>query len=149
MADHVAKQLRDAVMAALANLPTIGTNVFRERPGVRSLQDTEVPALLVYQSNEDVAFQGVSGSLQQRIQSLRVSVRVKGSGADDTLDQIRKEVEIALASPVTISGILIYLKFSGMSEPEEDGSQEKLVIGADLNYSAEMYTNAEAPDILV
>ena len=52
MADHVRKQIRDAIVTLVTGLTTTGSNVFAGR--TYALQDSELPALRVYTGDEDL-----------------------------------------------------------------------------------------------
>lgn len=149
MADHIATQLRNAIVAALTGLATTGARVYKNRPGIRVLQASELPALMVYSGGEDVNDAAVDGNLLERDMQFHVDLRVKGTdGVDDVLDQIRKEVEIALAPGVVIGTRTVIIDYSGMSDPDLD-ADDQTVIGATLQIACKVYTQFDVPDQLV
>lgn len=97
MADHVRKQIRDAMVAALDGLTTTGSNVFSGR--VYAVQRTELPCLLVYFEEEgsEIDAMGTSGRpLDRQAQITVEGVARVTTALEDTLDAIAKEVEAAL-----------------------------------------------------
>jgi hypothetical protein len=147
MADHVAKQLLDAVIAAVTGLTSTGANVFKNRPDGRPLRSTELPGLLVYLGGEDVQLADVGGSITQRTQRIRIGLRVKSTeGSDDTLCTIRAEVEAALFARLAVGPPMgtkpIQLVYDGMDDPEFEGDIEQPVAAAELKYSAMLFTSA-------
>lgn len=96
MADHVRKQIRDAVVACLTGLPTTADRVFVGR--TRPLAAAHQPTLLVYTRSETStrAVKGVPPKLE-RVVILDVEGRVSLPDVpDDTLDQIAGEIEAAM-----------------------------------------------------
>lgn len=146
MANHVRKQLRDAVVSALTGLATTGTNVFGSR--VRPLEDSAIPGLLVFLTDEDSQDVTVSDPvLQERLQEVRVEGYAKADTAlDDTLDQIAKEVEVALSATLTIGGKKILLGYDGCSA-ELDEKGEEPTGSITLRFKAQVYTAAGIPDV--
>lgn len=145
MADHVRKQLRDAVVAAVTGLATTGANVFVAR--VLTLVDSELPALQVFVQSETAEILTVHNPavLDRTVQFDVVGTAKASSNLDDTLDQIAKEVEIALAA-LDVSGTQI--QYTGC-DIEFDAKAEKPVGSVTLHYQAEIFSLANAPDVLV
>ena len=105
MADHVRKQIRDAVVTTVTGLTTTTTNVFASR--VYRVEDSKLPALLVYTNEEESEV--LSMSRPQKIHRT-VAVVVEGiakatTALDDTLDTIAKEIETAIAADPTVGGL--------------------------------------------
>lgn len=105
MADHVRKQIRGAVAAALANLPTIGDRVFPGR--AYDLGEDEMPGVIITTATRDAGERsGVDldgGSIGGPVTLARmVPVSVigfdKGEDVEDRLDDIAVEVEQAIAA---------------------------------------------------
>tara|TARA_R100000734_G_C3318312_1_gene112338 strand:- start:2302 stop:2748 length:447 start_codon:yes stop_codon:yes gene_type:complete len=105
MANHIRQQIREQVATTLTGLTTTGSNVFQSR--VYHLQDSNLPALLIYtatESSEAVTI-GTTRNIE-RILELNIEGYAKATtNSDDTVDTIAKEVEVALASDVTINGL--------------------------------------------
>lgn len=148
MADHVRKQIRAAAVSTLAGLATTGANVFESRPANRPLQGNELPGLLVDLAGEDITrgSMGVRG-INERTAVLRVRVVVKEVDSyADTLDQIIKEVEIALAGNQTLGGLCKYVQPVSI-DVDLDGETERPVASADMNFEVLYYTALDAPDV--
>lgn len=147
MANHVRKQLRDAVAAAVTGLTTTGSRVSGYR--VYALDaGTELPALSVYIESEEGDTATVHGpALVERRPSLHVrGFAAAASGVEDTLDTIAKEVETALASGVTVSGKTVRLSYRGCEVQWEAGDQPCGAI--DLRFEAVLFNSATTPDSL-
>ncbi|MCA1381298.1 hypothetical protein [Bradyrhizobium sp. BRP23] len=96
MADHVRKQIRDAVVARLTGLPSTGNRVYVGR--TRPLGAAHKPTLLIYTRSETASrtVKGVPPKLD-RVMILDVEGRVSLADVpDDTLDQIAGEIEAAM-----------------------------------------------------
>jgi hypothetical protein len=147
MADHVRKQIRDAVVTALTGLTTTGANVFASR--VYPLQATELPALRVYAQSESVEPMTIHApDVLERLLRVQIeSVCKANEDLDDLLDQICKEVEVALAWPVT--GLASLAKGAALTtvEIEMAGGAEQPVGVCRMLYDVSYYTNVNAPDV--
>lgn len=96
---------------AVTGLTTTGANVFQTR--VYPVRAGELPCLLVYVDGEQV-----DESTLDEIDERRIAVRIEAlakaaADLDDTLDQIAKEVEIALETPVAIGSTTTQLGYTG------------------------------------
>jgi hypothetical protein len=147
MPSHIRTQILTAVASALAGLPTTGSNVFRGR--VYPLQDAELPGLKVDWTTETSAPETI-GTLSLVDRKLQVTVLcvVKASpGTNDLLDQICKEVELALATPcAALAGLALSCALQS-SDITQSGAAEKPAGEVRMTYEIE-YMNAEtAPDV--
>jgi hypothetical protein len=107
MANHLRRQIREAIATAVTGLTTTGSRVYQSR--VYPLRPDNLPALRVMTQSESVATATLPAPrlLERR---LRVDVEAVAQAAadlDDTLDGICKEVEIALAMPLGALGALV------------------------------------------
>ena len=149
MADHVRKQIRARLLSVLTGLTTTTSNVFASR--VTPLADSELPAILVdtLESGEIRAGSAFGpGRLLERSLTVTIGVAVKQtSGYQDTLDQIYKEVEIAIAGDNTLNGLAKYAQ--PMAEPavELSGEGEKPIAAGRMNYEVVYVTALDAPDV--
>ncbi len=147
MANHVRKQLRDAIVTAVTGLTTTGTRVFGYR--VYAIQEgTELPALAVYITDEDA--EPITVHVPATIER-SPTVHVRGianasAAVEDTLDTIAKEVETALASGVTIGSKTIRLAYQGMEVEMDAGDKPHGAI--DLRFTCSLFNSANAPDSL-
>lgn len=148
MADHIRKQLRTAIAAALANLTTTGSRVeaYRFYPK----QDAKLPALSIYTPSETAQTETVSTpSLVGRDLAIRVVGYAKDkTDVEETLDEIAKEVEVALAAGVQVGSgpdvRTIDLEYKGCTI--EFGTVEKPAGSIELEYVAKLFNVAGAPD---
>ena len=110
MPDHVARQILDQVVTTCTGLTTTGTNVFRSR--VHTMLETSLPALLIY-AREDIldeeasAMQTDGNKGNQYILSISIDAVEKDASettAENNLFEIKKEVQIALESDLTLGG---------------------------------------------
>lgn len=146
MAFHLRRQIRDAVLAKLQGLTTTGINVFSDR--VYALSDEELPALMVKTESESSQPNAMMASrLMQRDLSITVSAYVKAvSNLDNTLDQICKEVEMALAADTSLGGLTkdLYLTATNMTL---EGSAEKPRGLTEMTFTVSYYVKETAPDV--
>lgn len=140
---HVRKQLRDAVAAAVTGLATTGARVFRSR--IYPLELATLPCLAVYTANEEATLTTLEDILQRDVAVIVEGNARIGEDLDDTLDQIGKEVEIALAAQVTVGGALVTLFYTGCDIDLLAG--DKPVGCITLRYSGTIYTASNAPDV--
>lgn len=145
MADHVRKRIRAAAAVALANLTTTGARVYASR--VYPLQDANLPALRI--SNPDESIEPVTMSADptlERVLQLEIEACVKAvSGYEDTVDQIVKEVEIALAAAPTLSGLCKSVRLRSIAT-ELSGDGEKPLAVATMTFEVPYYTLQSSPD---
>ena len=147
MAAPVRKQIRDAVAAALTGLTTSGTHVFENR--TIELQDTDLPGLRIYTSEEDVSTLSV-GVARRREHKLVLKVEAcskKSSGMDDELDAMVGEVLIAIDANQGAGGAR-YIEPRRI-EIEMQGEAEKEIGVASMSFEVLFYTAQGAPDVSV
>lgn len=147
MADHVRKQLRDAVVTALTGLATTGANAFGAR--VYPLQDAELPALRIFTNAEQANAETIHlPTLVGRVLELVVEGVAKATAdLDDTLDAIAKEVETALAPGVVVGSKTIALVYGGC-DIELSGEGEKATGSISMRFEAKLINTVNTPDIL-
>lgn len=103
---HVRQQIRDAVVVAVTNLTTTGSNVFRSR--VFPLESAKLPALAVYTKSESIEYETMNFPRStNRTLNLGVEAFVKSSNNfDNLLDNIAVEVEEALTTNATLQNLV-------------------------------------------
>ena len=153
MADHIRKQIRGAVVTLLTSLTTTGTRVYKSRVYVLD-PDLELPCLLVYTPNEDTTDAEVSGfcppgTLERTITVAVEAIAVADSNCDDTLDLICKEVEVKMATDLTLSGKVRSIKLTNTVTQFQGGDTEKPAGSAKMTWHAVVQTAAGAPDVPV
>ncbi|CAE6723634.1 hypothetical protein [Candidatus Nitrotoga fabula] len=142
-APHIHKQIRDALVAALAGLATTGSNVFANR--VYPLTEAEVPALRISMDEEE-ADEQVDGILQREVYCIVEACAKLGVALDDALDQISLEVEPVLAAGITVDGQLLYPVYTGMRIAFEDAD---LPVGVKrMRYRIPCFTHSSSPELL-
>lgn len=145
MANHVRRQLREAVATAVTGLTTTGSSVFQSR--VYPLQTTELPCLIVTTDGDRVQPQTPHHPYTQvRETQVRIEAHAMATAdLDDTLDLICKEVEIAIANA---TGIAQGLLLQG-TKIEMDALSEQPTGIATLIYTKDIYTLSNAPDVVL
>ena len=145
MANHLRRQIRERAATTLTGLTTTGSNVFQSR--VYPMESAGLPGLCIYTTEETVEMQSMGGT---RNVSRDLTLIVEGyatasANVDDTLDQIGKEIEVAMSGDITLNDLAqdsylssVEITLSG------DGSTG---IGKITHSYTVVYQNAEnAPD---
>jgi len=142
MTDHVRKQLRDQVAVLVQSLTTYAVTVFKNRR--YPVDPSELPCLIVQTGEERIENLTIDFPAQQvRSEQLIISVIVENTSTlDDMLDEICKDIEIALAGHVTVAKSFNLLGVSAI-EPSVVG--QKPVGQVDMTFIAEIYTLENAP----
>ncbi len=146
MADHLHKQIRSALVTKLTGLTTTGARVYANR--LQTMQDGNLPGLRIYLDDEEaVGLLIHSPEMYERKLSVVVEAVAKASAAlDDTLDLISKEVEIALASGITVAGRSLEVFYTGMRFDDEQ--LDKPVGVKRLSFSLTYTAMSNTPDVL-
>ena len=146
MANHLRRQIREAVATAVTGLTTTGSRVFSSR--VYPLEDADLPALLVLTELESTETQTIHAPrVLQRIVFVDITGVAKAvADLDDTLDLIAKEVEVAMATTSALNGIA---KLVGPPQTEITltGSAEKPTGRVRIRYAIDYFTADNAPDV--
>lgn len=147
MANHVRRQIREATASAITGLATTGARVFQSR--VYPLQTTELPLLLVVSESETSTPITIHPSQTlERLLTLKVMGVAKATAdLDDELDQICKEVEIALANPVAaLAGLAQSITLTG-TVITFDGTSERPTGRAEMTFEVKYFNVENAPDV--
>lgn len=148
MANHVRRQIREAIATAVTGLVTTGARVYQWR--AYPLQTADLPALLVYARSEVSTTETINApAMQSRSLTVDVVGVAKATAdLDDTLDQISKEVETALANPVAslASGLAESLVLQSVNI-DIDGSGEKPTGSITMTYQVDYSVIENAPDV--
>ena len=101
---HLRQSIRERIATDVTGLSTTGSNVFQSR--VYPVEDASLPCLLVYTTSEESEVTEMA-SPRPMTRFLNVTVQgvVGATTPDDTLDDISKEVEVALAGDVSINNL--------------------------------------------
>lgn len=146
MAAHLRKQIREAVATAVTGLSTTGANVFQSR--VYALERDELPGLRIYPGSETIVPTTIhSPMMQERTLQIRVEAIAQALvDLDDELDQIVKEVEIAIAG-MSVAGIATSIALVDIQEPELTGEGEQPLGRTTLTFEVRYFTADNAPDV--
>lgn len=143
---HVRQQIREQVATTVTGLSTTGSNVFQSR--VYPLQDSNLPALLVYSISEDSNADVMGSTLvAQRDLNIVIEGYVKATtDFDDTVDTICAEVEAAMGTDRTLNNLAKFSQLVG-TEINYNGEGESPVGVVTLTYAVQYRTavnNAES-----
>ena len=106
MANHLRRMIRERVATMLTGLSSTGSNVFL--PHVCLLENDDLPSLCIYTQDEEIEV-GAMGD--PRVCHSTMTLIVNGyaqtsSNLDDQLDQIGKEVQVAMAGDIDIFNLV-------------------------------------------
>jgi hypothetical protein len=123
MADHRAEQIMDAVATLLAGLATTGSNITRDR--VYPIEPSITAALSLYMGVDDpAATDDQSWFIMNTFLNFRIDIQVAVKSTtviSQTLNQIRKEITIALQADPTLSlGFVVDLIEGQTNDPVHD-----------------------------
>ena len=145
MANHLRRQIRERAATTLTGLTTTGSNVFQSR--VYPMESAGLPGLCIYTTEETVEMQsmGATRHVSRDLTLIVEGYATDSANVDDTLDQIGKEVEIAMSGDIKLNNLAqdsylssVEITLSG------DGSTG---IGKITHSYTVVYQNAEnAPD---
>lgn len=134
MADHFAQQIIDAVVTALTGLTTTGSNITQGKQW--PFNDGQVTALTV-SMGENIPLDTQSFAIYTARLEVIVTAHAKttGSQADSLLNQISKEVFIALMTDRTRGlSFVIDTEWAGNDQPDIDVSTEAIAAQQDLRF---------------
>ena len=137
---HLRQSIRERIATDVTGLSTTGSNVFQSR--VYPVEDASLPCLLVYTTSEESEVTEIA-SPRPMTRFLNVIVQgvVGATTPDDTLDDISKEVEVALAGDVSINN-LANNSFLSSTTIEFNAEGAKPIGTVMLNYIVE-YRNVD------
>jgi len=146
MANHIRQQIREAIATAVTGLATTGARVYQSR--VYPLETANLPALLVYSDSDTSEPMTIHAPrVLQRSLSVRVVAIAKAvADVDDTLDKICKEVETALANPVSGLTMAKTVTLTG-TQLEMVGTAEQPAGAANMQYQIDYFNAENAPDV--
>lgn len=136
MADHYAEQILVAIESIATNLLTTGTNVNRDQ--VDPVSDSKLPHLSVDMgTDEKVDGSDDNMAFMDSVLNVSIIARVKKTiGLSTQLNQIRKEVHIAMAADYQLGlpDIVIDSVYVGASAVDKSGELEKEAALQSFNY---------------
>lgn len=135
---HMRKQIRDALVTTLTGLSTTGANVFRSR--VYPLPKSKMPGLFIY-TNKESSTRVSMGSRYERTVTINIEALVLATADyDDTLDQISKEIEVALHANLDLGGLVEDLRIVSFESEFSDQGEAPLARGTievEVDYDTE------------
>lgn len=146
MANHVRRQIREAVATAVTGLTTTSTRVFQSR--VYPLEPGDLPCLVIRTLSETSEPTTIHGPRELlRVLSVQINAMAKATAdVDDTLDQICKEVEIAIAADITLGGKCKSVTLT-TTEIQLTGTSEVPTGMASMVWDVDYYVMENAPDV--
>ena len=105
MANHLRRQIRERAATTLTGLTTTGSNVFQSR--VYPMESAGLPGLCIYTTEETVEMQsmGATRHVSRDLTLIVEGYATDSVNVDDTLDQIGKEVEVAMSGDITLNDL--------------------------------------------
>lgn len=103
---HARKQIRDAIVTALTDLPSTGNNITTSR--IIPHEGAKLPAISVYTKNELSEPMTLSVSRRmKRVVNVVVDVAIKASNSlDDAVDAIAVSIEQAMATDTSLQNLV-------------------------------------------
>lgn len=142
MADHVRKQIRDAVTTAVTGLAATATRVHKSKVfPVKTL-----PALAVYVGRESSEESGPMTMGSARFLERNVNIMIDAHcNNEDEAETVCKQVEVAMSSDTTFGG-LAKDSYIITTELFYGNGDEKGVVAV-MNYRCMYHTTLTAPDV--
>lgn len=146
MAAHLHKQIRDAVKTALTGLATTGSRVFANR--LQPMTDADLPGLRIYTGEEraDGLLLHLPDMYNRDLTLVVEAVGKANATLDDTLDQVSKEVEVALSAGITLGSRNLEVFYTGMAN--DDDLLEKPVGVKRMTFLIRFQSMSNTPDVL-
>lgn len=143
MADHLRKQIRTALEAALTGLAT-AQNVYVGR--VAPIDADNLPALVLMTGEEAVEREAKGGRQARTLTATIEGHAQQASGILDSFDQIAKEVEISIATDAPLAALVKSVDLTG-TEVEITGEAVQPAGLVRLTYQFVYHTQEAAPDV--
>lgn len=153
MAAHLRTQIRTVLMTRLIGLATAGNRVFQNRGEMLAVN--ELPALLVMNDSDQVGARslgsqaGAHPRAELHTMSYKIRAVVKANAAlDDVLDQICKEVEMAVSGDIFMGGLTLDSRLMDTSFELDDQGDTRVGIATMVWEFDTWYLNT-TPDVKV
>ncbi len=148
MADHVVKQVRDAVIARVTGLPSTGARVHSYRVNPLDVIP-ELPALIVRTKSDTADAISIHSPMQYE-RGVDVTIFAYASALadlDDVLDAVRLQVEQAIgAAPLVVGGKNVLPVYAGSDMDEVEG--ERPAGELQMRFNVTVYHSSDAPDVI-
>lgn len=154
MADHLRKQLREAVKALLDS--ELGTNLGPVKAyRVFPIEPRECPLVAVHCQSDEVIRASPTGDEPDYSEDLErvVDLRITAFAAapedalEDQLDEASKLIEQALAQGISMGAITLRADYQGEVSEYQAGDQPYGSV--QMRWSVEMIHNSASPDVLI
>ena len=148
---HARKQIRDAVVALLADLATTGRNVYPSR--TYSRDESELPSWSVFtidESSDEIVTKVTLGNpprFHRLCPLILEGHAVADEDIDDVLDQMALEAEVAMSAPLTIGTRTLSAQLQSTSKVT-DGEGEDIFGHVRLVYDVAYVTAENTPDVI-
>lgn len=148
MANHARQQVREALSTIVTGLTTTQGRVFQSR--VYPVDESELPCLLVTTDEEENEYLNTNypSAVQRSITATVKAVVENIADLDDAVDNICKEVEIAVHADITLGGIVSSVHLAS-TEIEIDTEGKKPVGVATMLFACVVFTLETTPDVLL
>ena len=148
MANHLRRQISERAATTLTGLSTTGSNVFQSR--FYPMESAGLPGLCIFTKDEtaEISVMGATRTVQRDLDLVVEGYAKTATNLDDRLDQIGKEIEVAMAGDIDLNSLAddSYLSSVEISYSAEGENPVGIIR---YNYSV-IYSNAEnAPDAAV
>ena len=143
---HVRQQIRDQIVTTLTGLTTTETRV----SSTPVYAAASLPALEIRTTSEDVNLDDLAtlGTVQYRELTVEIEAKVsQANNADDLLDTVCKEVEVAMAADHTLNGKAKDSHYTGGTFERTEGEQP--IHLATLTYVVHYRVDVSDPETLV
>lgn len=153
MANHIRRQIREAVATRLTGLATTGARVYVNN--VDPLAVTELPAITIRNGSESLERQSLASPnpFIRRAQTLIVTGHARTTTAVwDTLDQICLEVEVALLGSLDaliLGGLALDTVLVTIEEPRLSGEGDRMVGSVDMQLQILVNAREGIPDAVI
>lgn len=150
MADHIRKQLRDKLQEILLGLDTTDQHAFINRPRAYPLAETELPGLVIKLHDESAEPQTLKrpGRRIERVLNAVIDCYAKGDEAEDKLDQMQLEIELAMVEDVTLDGLAKDSYFA-QADDDDDAEGDQPCWMRSLTFRIICHTADNAPDVAI
>ncbi len=151
MANHLRQQVRDAMKAIIVAASTAaGARVYTGRI-YPLLADGPWPQVTISSQNEQIRAGSLAG-IGQRVYTRTYRVNVIAHAKDGTdpeaiLDNVGKQIEVAIAANVTRSGTTKFCILAG-TQTELSADAEQPIGALTMAYDVEIYSRENTPDVL-
>lgn len=148
MANHLLRQIRDAVKTALTGLSLNAVTIqpFVNRSDDQALQDSELPAFRIRVRTSSAAIESIGvNRVYDRVADIEVDGCVKKNATfEDDVYELVRLAEVALINSAVTAAKRIDIK---SIEIVDDAQGEKPVCIAKMTFEVEFYSVAGVPDV--